>query len=113
MEQHFAFGHLFRLSYSQAARLDLSAADLVDLRDARTTGSASSNCRNLSDKIVQLANAARPSAVSVCVLVNKPRMTNERYTPFGMCSDTPRQTLANAAICNLVRRVTGQRLLTR
>jgi hypothetical protein len=49
----------------------------------------------------------------VCVLVNSPRMTSERYTPFGMLSDIPMQTLASAQTCNLVSRVTGQRLLAK
>jgi hypothetical protein len=36
------------------------------------------------------------------VLVNKPRITRERYTPFGICLDTSMQVLANAQICSLV-----------
>jgi hypothetical protein len=51
---------------------------------------------------MQLANASRPSAVNMRVLVNKPRITRERYTPFGICLDTSMQVLANAQICSLV-----------
>src|SRR5262245_15917431 len=40
-------------------------------------------------------------------------MTSERYTPFGMLSAMPMQTLASAQTCNLVRCVTGQRLLAK
>jgi hypothetical protein len=62
---------------------------------------------------VQFANASRPSAVNMCVLVNKPRITRERYTPFGICLDTSMQVLANAQICSLVSWVIGQRSLAK
>src|SRR5262245_58508028 len=90
-----------------------AAATHFDCRDARTIGIDNSDLRNLSDKTVQSANASPPSAVNLCVLVNKPRMTSERYTPFGIffSIDIPRQALAKAKICNLVSRVTGQRSL--
>jgi len=65
------------------------------------------------DKIVQSANASRPSAVKMCVLLNKPRITRERYTPFGICLGNSVQVLANAQTCSLVSWVIGQRSLAK
>jgi hypothetical protein len=65
------------------------------------------------DKIVQSANASRPSAVKMCVLLNKPRITRERYTPFGICLGDSMQVLANAQTCSLVSWVIGQRSLAK
>src|SRR5262245_6126538 len=86
---------------SQAAWGDFFVTVLVGRRDIRTTGTASSVSRNLRDRREQLVNASRPSAVNLCELVSKPRMTSERYTPFGMGLEISRQVLASAQTCNL------------
>jgi hypothetical protein len=45
---------------------------------AAIQGIASSVLRNWSGSIWQLANSSQPSAVNLCVLVNKLRMISER-----------------------------------
>src|SRR5262245_60214110 len=98
---------------SQAAWGDFFVTALVGRRDIRNMGTASSVSPNLRDNSVQLVNASRPSAVNLCELVSKPRMTSERYTPFGICLEISMQVLASAQTCSLVSWVIGQRLLAK